>query len=98
MKTMTDRLQKRLTKDRKMTSISLRMPEDVVEDLKEIAPALGFSGYQPLIRAYVGQGLRKDQAKLEKSPIQKLTDSLRRQGIADKVISLAVAEAELTTR
>jgi len=98
MKTMTDRLQKRLTKDRKMTSISLRMPEDVVEDLKDIAPALGFSGYQPLIRAYVGQGLRKDQAKLEKSPIQKLTDSLRRQGIADKVISLAVAEAELTTR
>ena len=98
MKTMTDRLQKRLTKNRKMTSISLRMPEDVVEDLKEIAPALGFSGYQPLIRAYVGQGLRKDQAKLEKSPIQKLTDSLRRQGIADKVISLAVAEAELTTR
>ena len=98
MKTMTDRLQKRLTKNRKMTSISLRMPEDVVEDLKEIAPALGFSGYQPLIRAYVGQGLRKDQAKLEKSPLQKLTDSLRRQGIADKVISLAVAEAELTTR
>jgi hypothetical protein len=28
------------------------MPEDVVEDLKRIAPKLGFSGYQPLIRAY----------------------------------------------
>jgi hypothetical protein len=32
----------------------------VIEDLKAIAPTLGVSGYQPLIRAYIGQGLRKD--------------------------------------
>jgi len=37
--------------------ISMRIPEDVIDDLKEIAPSLGFSGYQPLIRAYIGQGL-----------------------------------------
>jgi len=36
------------------------MPEDVVKELKRVAPLLGFSGYQPLIRAYIGQGLRKD--------------------------------------
>ncbi len=95
MKTMTERLKKRLVKDRKMTTISIRMPEDVIEDLKEIAPALGFSGYQPLIRAYVGQGLRKDQAKLEGSPIQRLAESLRKQGVEDSVISAAVAEAKL---
>ena len=53
-------LKKRLAKDRPMTAITLRMPEDVVDDLKRIAPMLGFSGYQPLIRAYVGQELRKD--------------------------------------
>jgi len=53
---MTDRIKKRLRKDRVMTTISMRLPEDVIEDLKEVAPALGFSGYQPLIRAYIGQG------------------------------------------
>ena len=39
-----------------MTTISIGVPEDVIEDLKKVAPELGFSGYQPLIRAYVGQG------------------------------------------
>jgi len=80
-----------------MTTISIRMPEDVIEELKEIAPSLGFSGYQPLIRAYIGQGLRKDQAHLENSQVQMLTESLRKQGIADKVISVAIAEARLKT-
>jgi len=41
----TGELIERLRKDRPMTIISLRMPEDVVEDLKRIAPLLGFSGY-----------------------------------------------------
>ena len=54
---MNERIQKRLRKDRPMTSISLRIPEDVIEDMKAIAPTLGFSGYQPLIRAYIGQGV-----------------------------------------
>jgi hypothetical protein len=95
MKTATERLRKRLTKDRQMTSISIRMPEDVIDDLKEIAPALGFSGYQPLIRAYIGQGLRRDQARLEQSQLLALTDSLRKHGVADQVISAAITEAKL---
>jgi hypothetical protein len=95
MKTVNERLRKRLTKDRQMTSISIRMPEDVIDDLKEIAPALGFSGYQPLIRAYIGQGLRRDQAHLEQSQLLALTDSLRKHGVADQVISAAITEAKL---
>jgi predicted transcriptional regulator len=55
-------LKRRLRKDRPMTTVSLRMPEDVVQDLERIAPRLGFSGYLPLVRAYVGQGLRRDLA------------------------------------
>ena len=78
-----------------MAVISLRIPDDVIEELKDIAPSLGFSGYQPLIRAYVGQGLRKDQARLENSQVQLLTESLRKHGIADQVISAAIAEAQL---
>ncbi len=95
MKTSSERVMGRLKKDRRMTVISLRIPEDVIEDLKEIAPSLGFSGYQPLIRAYIGQGLRKDQARLENSQVQLLAESLRKHGIADQVISAAIAEAQL---
>jgi hypothetical protein len=97
MKTTSERMQERLRKDRPMTVISLRMPEDVIEELKEIAPSLGFGGYQPLIRAYIGQGLRKDQARMENSQVLVLTESLRRHGIADGVISAAIAEAQLKT-
>ena len=95
MKTASERIQNRLKKDRQMTVISIRIPEDVIEELKEIAPSLGFSGYQPLIRAYIGQGLRKDQARLENSQVQVLTESLRKHGIADQIISAAIADAQL---
>ena len=95
MKTMNERLRRRLNKNRQMTSISIRLPGDVIEDLKEIAPALGFSGYQPLIRAYIGQGLRKDQVQMEHSQLLILTESLRKRGVADTVISEAITEAKL---
>jgi hypothetical protein len=94
---MSERIKGRLKKDRQMTTISIRIPEDVIDDLKELAPALGFSGYQPLIRAYIGQGLRKHQAEMEHSQLLSLTESLRKQGVADKIISAAVAEAKLKT-
>ena len=61
----SNNLKKRLSKDRPMDIISLRIPHDVIEDLKRVAPLLGFSGYQPLIRAYIGQGLRIDLERLE---------------------------------
>ena len=41
------KLKTRLKKDRLLTSVTIRMPEDVIDDLKQIAPVLGFSGYQP---------------------------------------------------
>jgi hypothetical protein len=94
---MRDRLKIRLRKDRPMTTISIRIPEDVIDDLKEVAPALGFSGYQPLIRSYIGQGLRKDLERLSDSPVQALAESLRKQGVADELISAAIADAGLKT-
>ena len=89
----TEQLRERLQKDRPMATISIRMPEDVVEDLKRVAPLLGFSGYQPLIRAYIGQGLRVDLERLDRNPgLERLVESLRRQGVAEEVISSAIAE------
>lgn len=87
-------LKKRLGKERAMTSITLRVPQDVVDDLKRISPQLGFSGYQPLIRAYVGQGLRQDLAKLEGSDINKLVESLKQQGVESSIISQALAAVD----
>lgn len=75
-----------------MTSITLRIPEDIVDDLKRIAPQLGFSGYQPLIRAYIDQGLRQDLARLEASPIEQFAESLRRHGVEESIITEAMAD------
>ena len=63
--------------------------------MKEIAPTLGFSGYQGLIKAYISQGLRKDLQRLEDSNMQALTESLRRRGVKDEDISAAIKEAGL---
>jgi hypothetical protein len=90
---MAEGLKKRLRRDRPMTTISMRVPEDVIEDLKMVAPKLGFSGYQPLIRAYIGQGLRKDLARLERPELAKLEKSLRRHGVKSGVISAVLDEA-----
>lgn len=85
-------LQKRLRKDRPMASVTLRMPEDVVADLKRIAPQLGFSGYQALMRAYIGQGLRQDLARLEDNPFEKLLEGLKRHGVAESLLDEVIAE------
>jgi len=62
---MADRIKRRMVPERPMVSISLRLPEDVIDELKEIAPGMGFNGYQPLIRAFIGQGLRDELARIE---------------------------------
>jgi hypothetical protein len=85
-------LKQRLDHDRPMTSVTLRMPEDVIEDLKRVAPLLGFSGYQPLIRAYIGQGLRVDLERFESETVTALVASLKRHGVSDVVIDAALSE------
>lgn len=88
-------LKKRLNKNRPMTTITIRIPEDVIEDLKKVAPILGFSGYQPLIRAYIGQGLRDDLERLEGDTVSALIASLKRHGVSNEVIEEALKEVRL---
>jgi hypothetical protein len=85
-------LKQRLDKNRPMITVTLRMPEDVVEELKQLAPILGFSGYQPLIRAYIGQGMRTDLEKLENNKVNALIASLKRHGVSDDIIHEALNE------
>ncbi len=77
-----------------MTTVTIRMPEDVIEDLKRIAPSLGFSGYQPLARAYIGQGLRADLERLDNNDaVLAFIVRLKRHGVGEDVIQEALNEA-----
>ena len=53
----TEVLKNRLDRNRPMATVTIRIPEDVIEDLKKVAPLLGFSGYQPSVRAYIWSGV-----------------------------------------
>jgi hypothetical protein len=90
---LSERLKFRLKKDRAMTSITLRIPVDVVESMKTIAPQRGFTGYQTLLKAYLSEGLRRDEAQFAVSSHTRLIDALKRRGVAAEVI--AEAEQEL---
>ncbi len=85
-------LKKRLDRNRPMTTIAIRIPEDVIEDLKRVALLLGFSDYQPLVRTYIGQGLRSDLERLEGDTVSALIASLKRQGVTDEIIQEALGE------
>jgi len=90
-----NKLAQRLKKDRPLTMVSIRIPNDVIDDLKRVAPMLGFSGYQALVKAYIGQGLRTDLERLEGGvEISALIKSLKKKGVKDDVISSAMAEAQ----
>jgi hypothetical protein len=73
---ISNTIKERLTKNRAMTSITLRIPVDVVESMKTIAPRKGFSGYQALLKAYVSEGLRHDEAQFLFSKEAKLIEAL----------------------
>ena len=89
---LSERLQQRLRRDRPMTSITLRIPVDVVESLKTIAPRKGLTGYQALLKAYVSEGLRRDEALLGPSRNEQLIKALRQQGIAQEQLDAALRQ------
>lgn len=89
---LSDRLKNRLDKGRSMTSITLRIPVDVVESMKEIAPHKGFSGYQTLLKSYISEGLRRDEAQFAPSQMAKLVAALKNRGVPDDVLEDAARE------
>lgn len=87
-----ERLKSRLKKDRPTTSITVRMPEDVVASMKEIAPLRGFSGYQALLKSYIGEGLRRDEAQYSFGGTARLIEALKKHGVPEEVIEAAARE------
>lgn len=76
----TTEFNERLRKDRSIMAITVRMPEDVIHNLKIVAAALEFSSDEALIRYYIGQGLRVD------------LENLKRQGVPNLVFDKAIKE------
>lgn len=91
--TIPDRIKTRLAKDRPMTSITLRIPVDVVESMKEIAPQRGFSGYQALLKSYLGEGLRRDEAQYGFGATARLIEALKRRGVPPELLEEAARES-----
>ena len=89
---LNERLKTRLHKDRPMTSITIRMPVDAIESMKAIAPLKGLGGYQSLLKAYVSEGLRRDQAQYLDNAEARLIDAVKRRGVPDDVLEDAARE------
>lgn len=87
-----DRIKARLNKDRLLIPITVRVPEDVVESMKEIAPKRGFSGYQALLKTYISEGLRRDEAEFLFGPTAQLIEALKKRGISEELLNEAAAE------
>ena len=94
---VSDRLKKRLKNDRPMTSITLRIPVDVVESMKEIAPHKGFSGYQTLLKSYISEGLRKDEGRYSGMSTARLIEALKKHGVSEAVIEEATRDLTEST-
>ena len=77
-----------------MTSITLRIPVDVVESMKAIAPKRGMGGYQTLLKSYLSEGLRRDEAQFAFSVQARLMDALRKHGVPQSVLDEAARELE----
>ena len=86
-------IEARKNPDRPMTTISMRLPEDVIDDLKRIAPMLGVNGYQPLIRFYIGKGLRESLSELHGSQWEKLAEILHQRGMSEEQVAEIIGEA-----
>jgi hypothetical protein len=92
MKTLSEKLAVRRQKDRPRTTVAVRLPVDVVEDLKEMAPLQGIGSHEALIRAYISEGMRRDESRVDQPDVRALLESLKRHGIADAVITEVLAE------
>lgn len=89
---LNETLKKRLAKDRPTTSITLRIPVDVVDSLKAIAPHKGYAGYQTLLKAYISEGLRRDEAVYADDGAERLARALKKRGVSAKILDEAMRE------
>ena len=94
---MNEGVKRNMQPDKPMTLVPPPLPDYVIEDLKEVAPSLGFGGYQALIRAYISNGLRKHLSEREAQrakdeTVEQFSRRLLAHGVPEKTIEEAVTE------
>ena len=89
---ISETIKARLNKDRPMTSITLRIPVDVMESMKTIAPQRGFAGYQTLLKVYLSDGLRRDEAQFSNKAQARLIEVLKKHGVPQTILDEATRE------
>ena len=62
--------------------ISVRIPLDTLEQLKQVATARDL-GYQSLLKLYIGEGLRNDLSALKNQMLLSQTENVLRQHLDD---------------
>jgi len=70
----------------------MRVPADVVESLKAVAPMHCFTAYQTLLKSYITEGLRRDEAQYDQYTAHRLADALKRRGVAEKLLQEPMKE------
>jgi hypothetical protein len=80
------RIRQRLVAPRPMTSITLQIPEDVIASTKAIAPLRGMVGYQNPLKAYISEGLRRDEVGSLSDRARCLADAMRARGIGPELL------------
>ena len=75
-----------------MTYITLRIPVDVVDSMKAIAPRRGMAGYQTLLKSYLSEGLRRDEALFGIDERTRMMEALRRHGVPQSVLDEVAQE------
>ena len=76
------------------SEMCIRDRVDVVESMKNIAPKRGFAGYQSLLKAYLSDGLRRDEDQFAFSAQARLLESLRKHGVSQAVLDEATRDLE----
>jgi len=71
-------------------AITLPVSEEVMSHLTRLAPVVGFANGQALIQHYIMQGLKVDMEKF--MSIHPLIESLKRHGVDEAVITMAMEE------
>jgi hypothetical protein len=75
-----------------MTSITIRIPVDVVDSMKAIAPRRGMAGYQTLLKSYLSEGLRRDEALFGSDERTRMMEALKRHGVPQSVLDEVTQE------
>ena len=87
-----DTIRKRLSKDRPMISVTLRMPADVIDDLKRIGRSRASLGTSAPARLCRG-GPARDLDRYEGDRLAAVLAQLRAQGVPEKAIKTALKKS-----